>query len=69
MTEPATLAKGEPNECTCFLNIPKYPNTETFRAGACYDPAGVAGICFALMGLIVLFRVSCDLLARLFGWW
>lgn len=41
---------------------------EKGRKEESFDPGGVAGICFAMMGLIVLLRMGYDLLAWLFGW-
>ena len=32
-----------------------------------YDPAGVAGLCFAMMALIVAMRVVYDLFVKWFG--
>jgi len=68
MSEPDTHAMQEPVECECFPAMRGFRHLANLLIQEPYDPALVAGICFAMMGLIVLIRVVQDLLARLFGW-
>lgn len=68
MTEPDTLAMRERVECEGFPAMRGFRRLANQLIQELHDPALVAGICFAMMGMIVLIRVVQDLLARLFGW-
>ena len=67
LPEPVTSAMRQPVECESFQAMRGFPHKVKLLIQLCYDPAGVAGLCFAMMGLIVLLRVGQALLARLFG--
>lgn len=69
MTKPQTPTPQEPGcRWSRFLDRPKLCNRETFSPKDGADPAGVAAVCFAMMGVIVLLRMAYDLFARLVGW-
>lgn len=69
MTKPDRPAPQEPScRWSRFLDRPKLRDREAVSRNEGDDPAGVAAVCFVMMGVIVLLRVAYDLFARLIGW-
>jgi hypothetical protein len=69
MTKPDTPTPQAPGcRWSRFLDRPKLRDRQTSSPNAGDDPAGVAAVCFVMMGVIVLLRLAYDLFARLVGW-